>query len=410
MGAHWPVSLLVGLVIGTSGCVTKNPAWLDEPSTAYCASQLNQECIKGLAEKSYRDATASLVSRRAQLELDSALPKPPLDATPHADGSNGTTPSPEENEGVPAGPVASGEPLSEVDLPESASGVEVVPGEAVADNAPSKEPLAVDDKVLALEASIPKLAFGVGAVGAVAEDSPGFEPGALVMLSKQAGDLLHLKDGEVAGDQLAKINALPDQSLKAAALYRLLTLYSAAMTDEQVAGALNALHALDQEFYRQALIVKLPGLLRTGDLERAHALRDVLLDGSVDARDSFSVLGYVVSCYTMAGLKQDAGAIVRAAIDAGADLSPDDLKLISMAVSVGNGSYPAMQEFYDYRSDELRMSAYVTLAVIARQLGLDQVAHRAVGDAVKFVQKSSVKLDRASSIAQILAVAPGALD
>ena len=106
-------------------------------------------------------------------------------------------------------------------------------------------------------------------------------------------------------------------------------------------------------------------------------------------------------------MKQDAGAIVQDFLEDGGELSIDDQKLITLAISVSNGSYPMMQEFYDFKSDEARLSAYLTIAVIARQLDNLKVAHRAVADAVKFIQKAAVKVDREKALSQILAVSPG---
>jgi hypothetical protein len=181
------------------------------------------------------------------------------------------------------------------------------------------------------------------------------------------------------------------------------------MTQDQIDGLLNMLYDLDQKQYADALIIKLPGLLKTGDLERAKALRKILLGGLPRSSRSFSMLAYVASCYTMAGLREDAGAIVRESAAKGADLSGDDRKLIRMAINVSSGDYPSMQDFYDYRSDEVRLHAYLTLSVLARQLDLPVIAHRAVADAVKFIQKSSVKIDRQKALGQILALAPGVI-
>lgn len=190
----------------------------------------------------------------------------------------------------------------------------------------------------------------------------------------------------------------------------MLTLYSRLMTEVQINRALNSLYDLDKDVYNTALIIKLPGLLNVGDLERAKSLRNTLLEAKAKPDRPFSMLGYVASCYTMAGMGQDAGEIIRESVTSGMALSPDDAKLIGMAISVANGSYPLMQEFYDYRSDEVRLHAYITIAVIARQLDRPDVAHRAVSDAVKFIQKSSVKIDRQRALSQILAVTPGVID
>ena len=80
-----------------------------------------------------------------------------------------------------------------------------------------------------------------------------------------------------------------------------------------------------------------------------------------------------------------------------------------MAINVGDGHYPMLQEFYDYQSDEARLHAYLTLTVIARQFDRKDIATRAMGDAVRFIQKSSVKLDRVRALGLILSLTPGVI-
>ncbi|MPQ69259.1 hypothetical protein [Pseudomonas sp. MWU12-2323] len=268
----------------------------------------------------------------------------------------------------------------------------------------SAEPMPVD-----LDGEILNLAFGAGAIGAATDSVPGYVPSDKVAGFKDAGALLKVEGSITNSERIARARKISDPALRADVLSRLLTLYSPSMSGDQINTVLNALYELNKDKYTNALIVKLPGMLKLGDLERAKALRDTLLDTEVSPDSSFSMLAFVASCYTMAGLKQDATDIVVREVREGADLSEDDKKLIGMAISVANGSYPMMQDFYDYRSDEVRLHAYLTIAVIARQLDYPSVAHRSVADAVKFIQKSAVKLDRQKALGQILALSPGIL-
>ena len=52
-----------------------------------------------------------------------------------------------------------------------------------------------------------------------------------------------------------------------------------------------------------------------------------------------------------------------------------------------------MQEFYDFESDQAILSAYLTIAVIARQLDNPSVAHHTIADAVKFIRRQQRLLE-----------------
>ena len=47
-----------------AGCSTKNPQWLSDPTTAYCASRLDQACLRDFAQNAYTDATANVVHQQ----------------------------------------------------------------------------------------------------------------------------------------------------------------------------------------------------------------------------------------------------------------------------------------------------------------------------------------------------------
>ncbi|MCF5382077.1 hypothetical protein GIW05_00885 [Pseudomonas syringae] len=268
---------------------------------------------------------------------------------------------------------------------------------------------AINAAPLDLEESIPTLAFWASAIGASPSAAPGYEPSGKVVEFKEAGAQLRVGQGDTPGQMVERAKLIPDPALRADALSGLLTLYSPAMPTSEIDTVLNSIYELDKGKYTNSLIVKLPTLLKLGDLDRAKALRETLLEKPVPSDASFSMLAFVVSAYTMAGLMQDASSIIVDEVRGGTNLSADDQKLIGMAIKVSNGSYPAMQDFYAYRSDEVRLHAYLTIAVVARQLDYPKVTHRALADAVKFIQKSSVKIDRQKALGQILALSPGVL-
>jgi len=385
-----------------SGCAAKNPEWLRSPSGAYCASGLSGSCLKALAANIYTDATAKQVAAQAAsaaklsgtatkvAQVASASPGAGSEAVKGGEGavSNGTG-----GEGAES---VSDKPAVE----------KVVDASAVE---PAKDADGSNFTTAAakFDGSIPKLVFGIAAIGATAASTDGYTPTDKAIQSKEAGAILNVGSGPVSHAQVAQAGKISDKELRADALSGLISLHARSMSEDQINTVLNELYSLDKAKYANALIVKLPGLLKSGDLERASALRGVLLASKSEMDRPFSMLAFVASCYTMAGMKQDAGAIVQDFLEDGGELSIDDQKLITLAISVSNGSYPMMQEFYDFKSDEARLSAYLTIAVIARQLDNLKVAHRAVADAVKFIQKAAVKVDREKALSQILAVSPG---
>jgi hypothetical protein len=429
----------------SAGCTTKNPEWLSAPNEAYCASQLDQMCIKDFARQAYTDATATVVSKRKKLATEhkvvSSLPAGPAVAVQVVD--------------TPKIPVSPSIPLSDPGLikdesqsalaftsTDQAAVTPVAPSSEKSDNAPRNRdesdapvpsinvtaklapPLhptgnqapeslpadsAVDSALLDGSKSITQLAFGAGAVGASTDPSPGYTTTDEETAFKEAGALLNVGAGVVTDDVIDRAKNLPDPVLRAEVLSRLLTLYAQSMSSGQTNSILNALYEISRDDYTNALYVKLPGFLKLGDWERAKALRTTLLELKPNPDAAFSMLAYIASCYTMAGLKQDATSIVVDAVSEGSELSGDDRKLIGMAIEVGKGSYPPLQDFYDFRSDEVRLQAYLTIAVIARQIGNSEVAHRSVADAVRFIQKSSVKIDRQKALQQILTLSPGVI-
>lgn len=372
-----------------SGCAVKNPDWLVHPTGAFCAASLDAQCLKGFAESSYSEATARIAARRVS---DAAAPAVvSAQGAADAPGEDQRDKSGKHGEEPTDNAASSREDESKLD----SSGKAVV-------GAADAETVAIQGSDVG---SIPNLAFGIGAVGANASDAEGFSRDQAITSSYAAGALLQ-SGGPVTQDRIKAALTIEDETLRAGVLSGLVRLNSQSMNDEQINALLNDLYDLDKGQYTNALIVKLPGLLRAGDLERASALRSVLLEPKADPGD-FSMLAYVASCYSMAGLKDDAGSIVIDAYNGGKELSADDKKLITMAIRLGGGEYPPLQDFYDYRSDSVRLHAYLTLSVIARQLGHPEVARRAVGDAVRFIQKASVKVDRPKALGLILSETPG---
>jgi len=384
-----------------SGCATKNPEWLSGPYGAFCATSIDEQCLKGFAEASYRDATARVATHRMAAAEDRAVtvskeldePKAVIEAVVEKQAT-------QKDAHIPH---------SETE-PDTVSKIGTTDERSTSPQSLNKTSSNHDKHLSAPEndeGSIPALAFGIAAIGATAVDAEGFTRSGAITQSLNAGAILHSGDA-VTVERFKAAQSIPDEVLRSEVLSKMVTLYSNSMNDEQINAALNDLYALSKEQYTNALIVKLPSLLQVGDLERAAVLRSALLK-SHDSSRAFSMLAYIASCYTMAGLKDDAAVVVRDAYRSELELTADDRKLVAMAINVGSGDYPRLQDFYDYKSDEVRLQAYLTLAVISRQLGRPDTARRAIGDAIRFIQKSSVKVDRQKSLGMILSLAPGLL-
>ncbi|MGI0637562.1 hypothetical protein ACRCPT_05510 [Pseudomonas aeruginosa] len=406
-----PLVPLSAAIMG--GCSSPSPQWLIEPVGAFCAAGIDQPCLQAFAAHAYADVASDFVVPPAPLELtppsNPAQPQEEAGQAPVGGGSSGdwSCPVPGQSES------ASQQATVPSELTEKEATVE---GEG-ASTADAEMPLLPNTGVSessALSASadqgvIPALEFGSAAIGASLVEPKGFAPGDLALQSREAGSLLNLKSKSISKEYIGRVHDIPDADLRAQTLAALLILYSASMPESQADEILNALYELDKGRYEKALIIKLPALLKTGDFERAKALRQVLLGGPGEQSDQFSMLAFVASCYTMIGLKQDAGDIVRDAVAGGLKLSADDRTLIRLAMAVSNGGYPMIQDFYDFKSDQARLDAYLMLALIGRQLNIEGVEKRALSDAVRFIQKSSVRIDRASALAAILAAAPGVI-
>lgn len=454
------VVFIATALVATGGCSVRQPEWLTSPSAAYCSNTLDEPCIKSFAQQAFIDATAKAAKEATQPPAPPAAlstTSSPAIFNKENDGhfadkqSEDKTPdqSVDQSPVTAAGDTPEEKPSAELSKAESSRDEDSVAkmivhqpeaaqeGEAAAAmlaTEPTKEKPSKDhvDGVLNSDplptttptgenqvtgasseplqnASLPFLAFGASAIGADLQPAEGYTPTEKVEQFRVAGEMIRDAQGSVTNDLIRRIGEIPDAEVRANTLAGLLTLNSSTMTDHQINGVLNTLYELNRDQYVNSLIVKLPGYLRVGDFERAMALRTALLDTQGNTDRPFSMLAYVVSCYTMAGLKEDAWSIVRSSATEGHDLSDDDRKLIAMAIDVASGSYPLMQDFYDYRSDDVRLTAYLTIAVISRQLDNPQVAHRAIADAVKFIQKSAVKVDKQKALGHILSIAPGVI-
>ena len=247
------------------------------------------------------------------------------------------------------------------------------------------------------------LAFGLASLGAqIASSQPESWP-ELASAYSAAGAIIAKASSEDISQTLALLVAVAEPEARTYALSRLLMIHAQDMTEVQLNSSLNAIHEISTPQYKSGLSVKLSALLADGDYERADTLAKQLLSSDeIDTSRPFSMLALVVATYAMAGLADDAWNIARSAIQQGADLTMDDKKLITVAVESAKGNYPSPQYFYDFESDSVRLQAYLTVATLAYRFDQPKVRKAALSDAVRFIQKSSSKVNRAQALGHVL--------
>lgn len=258
-----------------------------------------------------------------------------------------------------------------------------------------------------------RLAFGLAVIGSPrtfenvdSAESAEVDSIPIIELYSQAGvSIAKAEDGNYQ-EVLAEIEAISDPDVVAFGIDQLLAIHADDMGESITDTALNALYLLDEGAYQRALSVKLSALLGKGDFERAAALRRQLLLGNENTAHerAFSMLALVVATYTIAGLDDDVYGIFKESLGRVRELSADDLKLVKVAVESAKGGYPSQEFFYDFRSDQVRLEAYLTVATLAYRLDKPSLARDSLSDALRFIQKSGTKVDLQLATSQILAL------
>lgn len=342
-----------------SGCATETPPWLKSPTGAFCVDQINVECLRTFAQQ------------QLQVERDKSV--------------------------APIAP-----PASQGAGPEAGDSV-AIETESTVTEAASKSSSSTLASPTVSDQSM-RLIFALGIMGGEWQGAPLTESEKTAYVS---GGVLYVAEGIALDQQIHGALAITERHWSLAALSALVITQGHRMHDDQLNLALNRLYAGDQSMYQLSLIVKLPKLLRIGDYDRAGALRDSLMASKISATHALSMMPYVTGCYAMLGLKDDAKAFVRSWDKSGNALTMDDRKLLAMAMYAADHTYPPLQSFYDYESDEARLQAHLTLVTIALQAGDVKLARQGLFDAVRFIQKSAVKVDRSQALYQIMVLTPG---
>ncbi|MEE6438324.1 MULTISPECIES: tetratricopeptide repeat protein [Pseudomonas] len=170
----------------------------------------------------------------------------------------------------------------------------------------------------------------------------------------------------------------------------------AARSDDEkaIARSLNTLSEQDKQAYMEALQQRLLTLLETGDLERAKALREGLLEFYSDRPDSTMAVAQLAISYATTGRVEDANALLRKAAAKVKGLNTKDMgALFEVVIKAAKGEYPPPQDFFAFSSDAMRLEAYVQLAVLYDRSGQTGYSRRVAADMARFAQKSSFKVE-----------------
>lgn len=170
----------------------------------------------------------------------------------------------------------------------------------------------------------------------------------------------------------------------------------AARSDDEnaIARSLNTLSEQDKPAYMEALQQRLLTLLSTGDLERAKALREGLLEFYAERPDSTMAVAQIAISYATSGRIEDANAFLRRASEKVKGLNTEDMRtLFEVVIKAAKGVYPPPQDFFAFSSDAMRLEAYVQLAVLYDRSGQVGNSRRAAADMARFAQKSSFKVE-----------------
>lgn len=193
---------------------------------------------------------------------------------------------------------------------------------------------------------------------------------------------------------LEQLEAVGDTDARSFALQKIVVLASRSSNEASTATALNLLIEEDEDAYIDGLQARLLDLLMGGDLERAAALRSVLVAHALkDGGDPFHVVEIAVS-YLTTGHAADANAILNDAGSALGKLGKDDLLLlVKVLTGAVNGEYPQPQDFFTFSSDEMRLQAYVQLALFYGRTGQSVYARKIASDMSRFALKRSYRAD-----------------
>jgi len=191
---------------------------------------------------------------------------------------------------------------------------------------------------------------------------------------------------------------LSDTEARLFALHKITILAAKANNEAAIGRALTLLSEDDKAAYMDALQVRLLNLLEVGDLERAAALQDALLAHFGSVPGNAMPLAQIAISYVTSGHIEDANAFLRKAGKKIPELASEDVvRLLNLMTSAAKGTYPPPQSFFSFSSDEIRLQAYVHLAIYYESTGQTGYSRRIAGDMARFAQKRTFKVGAAES-------------
>lgn len=204
---------------------------------------------------------------------------------------------------------------------------------------------------------------------------------------------------------------IKDEDAAVFALLTIISLSDESMEDETLGKALNKLSELNKQAYLRGLQGRITGLLAKGDLERANALRDYLLENDSGAHaNTFGTVSLIAASYAMAGLAADGAATFRAAFpDMPESTKTDNAHFVEMVIKAAVGDYPAPQVFHEFSTDQARLDAYLLLSTLYRRNHKLDLATRSLNEAVLVTQKSGFNVPMDQALTQLAISSLGVL-
>lgn len=192
-------------------------------------------------------------------------------------------------------------------------------------------------------------------------------------------------------DDAAKVQ---DRSARLLALQHIAALAARSDDEKAIGRSLNSLNDEDKPAYMDALQQRLLTLLSVGDLERAKALQDGLLEFYAGRKNNTMRVAQIAISYATTGHVQDANAFLQRASQKVPGLNAKDMGvLFELVIKASKGEYPPPQDFFAFSSDSMRLEAYVQLAILYDRSGQADYSSRVTSDMARFAQKSSFRVE-----------------
>lgn len=209
-----------------------------------------------------------------------------------------------------------------------------------------------------------------------------------------AKSVRYARDGK-GTEAVDAANAVRNSEARLLALFYVAT--TASVADSQASdNALSALLRSAPDLYARAMQQRLEAMLLKGDIERALALRNHLVDAVSTGPNSVSDINDLALVYSRTGMIGDMQDWLRRLAIASPELNEgDEGRLRSFMIDAALGSPPAPDELAKLDRQENTLVAYQELAKLYRLLGNNALERKAIQDAALFCQMTNFLLDPA---------------